>query len=205
MDIARYIVELLPAKRPLSVLDLGCSTCMEAEALTEASIHLTGVDQDEESIRLARARVPKARFSTANAEVWQPNDGEQFDAVLMRRPDLVLGSEGWKRTFQRLPHLVVQGGTVLITTPGRLEATLARRMLQEIGVEGPTMNELDFPEEKYLVTVRINNHDEQARVAGGHSSAAHSLARELAWSDEPAWVCDARTGVCTLQSTQDSM
>lgn len=173
--------------------------------MTEAGIHLTGVDQDEESIKLARARIPKARFSAANAEAWQPNDGEQFDVVLMRRPDLVLGSEGWKRTFQRLPHLVVQGATVLTTTPGRLEANLARRMLQEIGIEEPTMDELDFPDEKYLVTARINNHSEQAHVAGGHNSAAHSLARALAWSDEPAWVCDARTGVCTLQSPQDSM
>lgn len=153
------IIGLLPTRRPLAVLDLGCSTCTEAEALVASGVTLVGVDQDEESVRAARARVPEASFVAARAESWEPGQAGRFDVALVRRPDLALGAAGWERAFARLPHLLGRDGLVLVTTPGKIEASLAASLLRGAGATGVETAELGATEENYLVSARIRGHD----------------------------------------------
>jgi len=54
-----WLIGMLPARRPLRVLDLGCADCPEGDALVAAGADLVGVDLDEAAIVAARAPAPR--------------------------------------------------------------------------------------------------------------------------------------------------
>jgi SAM-dependent methyltransferase len=124
-------VERLPGARPLRVLDLGCGECLEAEALLAAGVGVTAVDIDEAAVDSARARVANATFACEDASVARV--GGELDVVLLRRPDLAAQPDRWQKVFLSLRQSLVAAGQVIVTTPGRREADLARRWLEGSG------------------------------------------------------------------------
>jgi SAM-dependent methyltransferase len=64
-----------------SVLDLGCGTGGHAAVLTERGYRVVGVDRSPEMLRVARKRVPSARFETGDISSVQLH--ETFDAALI--------------------------------------------------------------------------------------------------------------------------
>ncbi len=69
------LIARLPNRHPRLIHDVGCgpgnSTRLLADAFPEAM--LTGLDSSHAMIAKAKAAVPKARFITGDASLWQPN------------------------------------------------------------------------------------------------------------------------------------
>lgn len=173
------------------MLDLGCSTCEEGEALLDAGAQLTCVDQDAVTLAETAKRLPDATCIANDAARFAPIDGERFDVVLVRRPDVAIQNERWCAVFGKIPSWIAQGGHVIVTTPGAMEARIVRALLKETNarrIQEVIMNWKD--EGHVLIAEGIEPCDKQPR--------AQSPAEMLSWeSSEIPLVCDVRTGKCT--------
>jgi SAM-dependent methyltransferase len=185
------ILELLPSWSGLYVLDLGCSTCEEGEALLDAGAKLTCVDQDAVTLAETAKRLPDATCIANDAARFAPIDGERFDVVLVRRPDVAIQTEGWRAAFRKIPTWTSQSGRVIVTTPGAMEARIVRTWLQETDARRIKEAVMDWKDEGHvLIAEGIDPRDEKPQ--------APSPAGLLAWeSSEVPLVCDVRTGKCT--------
>ncbi|MGI6178134.1 MAG: class I SAM-dependent methyltransferase [Eubacterium sp.] len=177
---------------PRKLLDIGCGLCLEGEDIIACGTSLVGVDQDGETIRKAQNRLPEADFFTADAALWLAGTATRFDAVLMRRPDLIFRSENWHAVFRRIPYVLKEGGRVIVTTPGRSEAELAAKWLRE-SAGNVRLTEINEAEEAFLVSA------EDFMTMEKKENDRTRLIQDLAWEDdEPHPVCDLRTGQCTM-------
>jgi ubiquinone/menaquinone biosynthesis C-methylase UbiE len=82
-EVARHIGERVPLPRGSSVLDIGAGTGIVLDALQSRSsdgVRWIGCDRSAGMIRVARSRVPAARFVEANV-VRLPFRSASFDAV----------------------------------------------------------------------------------------------------------------------------
>ena len=201
------VIDLLPRRRPLSLLDVGCGPCEEGEALLGAGVELTGLDQDGETIQRARGRLGGARLIAADAAWWLARTHERFDVVLMRRPDLFMRPQNWRQVFSAVQRAVAEDGEVIVTTPGEGEARLVRKWLEE-GFSEVELTRTDWREEGFIVSAREKREvDERpasevqgldVEAPGTPDGTMGGLAQSLAWEDdEPVLICDLRTGVCT--------
>lgn len=189
-------------KYPESLLDIGCGPCPEGEQLLARGISLTGVDQDGETIREVRRRLPEGKFVTADAALWLEKAGRAYDAILIRRPDLIFRSENWHTVFRRLPLVLKRGGRVIVTTPGQSEAGMCAGWLREIADE-VSISEIDGPEEMFMVTAEdIREKEEEIE----EKNSIDSLIQSLSWEDDsPHMVCDLRTGKCTVATDEEEI
>lgn len=180
-----------PTKKPADLLDIGCGLCDEGEDLIRSGWTLTGIDQDGETIRQVRGRMPDGRFIAADAAHWLARCEERYDVILIRRPDLAHRPENWHRIFQLLGRLLKPGGVVFVTTPGEQEMRMCRRWLKEADGGTETVH-LGWREEEYLVRA------EGLNETRSESEPMDHLISELSWEDDrPHMVCDLRTGRCT--------
>jgi trans-aconitate methyltransferase len=186
------------------VLDVGCGPCEEGESLLEAGVRLTCIDQDGETISRVRQRISEAELVAADAAQWLAAGHGPYDVVLMRRPDLFHRARSWRQVFRLLPKALAPDGRVVVTTPGRGEARLAERWLAELA---GTVNvaETDEEEEGFAIVAEDMRKAEAPDDTAGdpRDDERASLVRSLAWEgDEPAMVCDVRTGRCTVVSDE---
>jgi SAM-dependent methyltransferase len=109
-----------------TVLDVGCGTGEHARWLSQdPGLVVTGVDLDEPSLAIARAKVPRASF--VHADMVRMRLGRKFDAVVT-----LFGSIGYLRTLERLRESFLRirdhaapGGVVVIEpflTPDEFQA-----------------------------------------------------------------------------------
>ena len=176
---------------PERVLDIGCGPCPEGEQFLAHGIHLTGVDQDGETIRNVQRRLPKGEFVTADAAIWLEATARRYDAILIRRPDLIFRSRNWHAVFQKIPSVLKPGGSVIVTTPGRSEAGMCAKWLRELA-DQVHLSETGFSEEAFLVRA------EDFKETDKKKNDRTRLIQDLSWEeDQPAMVCDLRTGQCT--------
>lgn len=177
---------------PQTLLDIGCGMCFEGEILLSRGIALTGIDQDGETIRQVRKRLSAGNFITADAAQWMAGAGHRYDAILIRRPDLIFRSENWHAVFQRIPYVLEEGGRVIVTTPGRSESELAAKWLRE-SAETVRLKEIDEVEEAFLISA------ENVKAIKQIDDERNLLIQKLAWEDDaPQMMCDLRTGLCTV-------
>ncbi|MEE1752855.1 class I SAM-dependent methyltransferase [Streptomyces sp. SP18CS02] len=101
------------------VLDVGSGTGRPtAEALVRAGFDVTGIDVSAEMVRLARERVPDARFEQADVRTYRAPDGG-FDAVCAFFPLLMMDQPEVARSLSRIASWVAPGGAfVMATVPG---------------------------------------------------------------------------------------
>lgn len=193
------LLDYFPKKRPLKLLDIGCSDCTEGESLIRSGVILTGIDQDEETIQAVRVRLPEGRFLAMNAADYQTE--ERFDVILLRRPDLILGFRSWKKVFSRLSDWLAAGGLILVTTPGDSEAKIALQLFSEVGTSGIELVSTEWEDEQYLLRAEAPD-----SLASAVEIKRNPLVDELMWTDDqPAWVCDSKTGMCSLVSPAESV
>jgi trans-aconitate methyltransferase len=180
-----------------SLLDIGCGPCLEGEQLLAGGIDLTGIDQDGETIAKVQKRLPEGIFITADAAFWLEKTQNQYDAILIRRPDLIFRSENWKRVFALIPSVLKPGGSVLVTTPGQSEAGLCVKWLR-LAAEEVRVTQTGIPEENFMVRA---NHFKKVEKQRNSKSR---LIQELSWEDDqPTLVCDLRTGRCTVVTNKE--
>ncbi len=107
------------------VIDLGCGSGLFAEPVAEAGYDVLGIDVSAEMLKLARRRVPKARFrrgSLHDAElprgVAVAGIGESFN-YFTGRPT---SEATLARLFRRIHRALVPGGVLLfdLAAPGRV-------------------------------------------------------------------------------------
>jgi SAM-dependent methyltransferase len=186
------VVDFLPRRRPLSVLDLGCSTCEEGEALLASGVRLTLVDRDAVTLAKTAERLAQATCVAADAARVEFPDSERFDVILMRRPDVAVQQAGWHAAFRRLPEWLAQGGRVVVTTPGTFEARIVRAWLEELGAKRIEEHMIDRKDERCVIVAHGVRTEEKC-------SQQKSLAEALEWDPgSPRMVCDVRTGICTF-------
>ena len=172
----------LPKKRPLSVLDIGCGLCTEAEELVQSGIELTGIDQDGETIEKNRQRMPNVNWIVGDAAHWHTD--QVYDAVLIRRPDILMRPQSWQAVFRRLPEWTQ--GPVIVTTFGKSEAKTAEQALNKIAGK-VTCRQTNDPEDSYVIQAEDIQKPQKT----------NDLVQSLSWDDQPGMVCDVRTGKCT--------
>jgi len=188
-DIA-WLIGMLPARRPLRVLDLGCADCPEGEALVAAGADLVGIDLDEAAIVAAHDRLPGASFACGDAADTLRGHEASFDVVLARRPDLAVQPDRWRQILATAAACLVPDGQVLVSTPGPEEAHLARQWLTEAGFSRVDGTALDAAGERFVVTAS----EPAPRPASPGPPLPAGVVR---WGgDEEAEVCDVRTGTC---------
>lgn len=189
-DAVRY----LPEKRPLRLLDVGCSDCAEGESLLRSGVTLTGIDLDEVTLREVRLRLPEARFIGADAATFKVNGEVCFDVVLMRRPDVLFQAQHWQKAFQKLPEWLQKDGTVWVTTPEQTEAAMAKNWLEKVGFQSVIVSETGIEDERFLIVETAYQPNETET-----DNTPPPLPNVLMWSDETddtSMACDIRTGQC---------
>ncbi len=130
-DIARSVAPVLLkalARAGLEdglVIDLGCGSAVLAEAIAAEGYEVLGVDTSPEMLRIARERVPSARFLQASLHnVGLPpavaivGIGEAF-SYFGDRPH---SERGLARLFRRIHRALLPGGILLfdMASPGRV-------------------------------------------------------------------------------------
>ncbi|WP_351236011.1 methyltransferase domain-containing protein [Streptomyces sp. NPDC002133] len=117
------------------VLDVGSGTGRPtAEILARAGLAVTGIDVSAEMIRLARARVPAARFERADVRTYRAPDGG-YDAVCAFFPLLMMDQPEVADSLTRMASWVVPGGSfAMATVPGDIRGLDIMWMGHEVTV-----------------------------------------------------------------------
>lgn len=189
---------LQEGRYPENLLDIGCGPCPEGEELLAHGIFLTGVDQDGETIREVQRRLPGGKFVTADAAVWLTETDRHYDAILIRRPDVIFRSENWHCVFRSIPFVLKRGGRVIVTTPGQSEAGVCVKWLSEIA-DQVRLSETGVSKEAFLVRA------EDFMEMDKREDDRRRLIQNLSWEDDrPPVVCDLRTGRCTAITEEET-
>jgi 2-polyprenyl-6-hydroxyphenyl methylase/3-demethylubiquinone-9 3-methyltransferase len=111
---------LLPMRRPLRVLDIGCGTGAVSIRWCERGDRTTGVDMDFEFVRRSRERLKPhaARFQGIVADATRlPLASRSFDLVCML--SLLEHVPDWRTAIVEAARLVAPGGVLMLTTTNR--------------------------------------------------------------------------------------
>ena len=102
---------------PSHILDLGCGTGRPiAEYVLARGHRLTGVDQAEKLLDLARARLPHGRWIAAPIENFEPD--EPCDGVLCWDALFHLGRARHAPLLARISRALPPGGRLMLTLGG---------------------------------------------------------------------------------------
>lgn len=102
---------------PSEVLDLGCGTGRPiAEYLLSRGHRVTGVDQAEEMLALARSRYPDATWIASPIEAFQP--AARFDAIVCWDALFHIPRAAHAALFARFARLLQPGGRLMVTVGG---------------------------------------------------------------------------------------
>ncbi|MFE7774899.1 class I SAM-dependent methyltransferase [Streptomyces sp. NPDC057445] len=137
------------------VLDVGSGTGRPtAEVLTRAGLAVTGIDVSAEMVRLARERVPAARFEQADVRTYRAPDGG-YDAVCAFFPLLVMDQPEVAASLTRTASWVAPGGSfAMATVPGDIRSLDIVWMGHEVTVSSlATEDQLRVLEEAGLEVV----------------------------------------------------
>lgn len=112
---------LLPKRRPLKILDIGCGTGAWSVHWAARGCKVTGVDFDPEFIARAQCReglTNPAVFTGIVADATHlPADVGQFDVVVLN--SLLEHVPDWRSTVLGAVRSVAPGGVLLLTTTNR--------------------------------------------------------------------------------------
>ena len=90
-DAAPGVLEVLRDRGAKTVVDIGCGSGIWARQLVDAGMQVVGVDLSPAMIKLARRRVPEAKFQVASWRDYRPAPADAFTAlgeVLGQRADI---------------------------------------------------------------------------------------------------------------------
>ena len=104
-------------KAPARVLDLGCGTGRPiAEAILARGFDVTGVDQSEQLLELARSRFPRGRWLHAQMESFEPD--EIYDAAVIWDSLFHIRRELHEAILRTAVRSLRPGGRLLLTAGG---------------------------------------------------------------------------------------
>lgn len=124
---AEFIISRLPdpARRTVRVLDVCCGTGTMSKLLARSGYAVTGADQSEAMLNVARAAAPSIRFVRAALPDEIPGEEAGFDAAVCTFDSLnYLAAQGAvQKAFMRLAEVIQPGGAFIfdINTRHKLE------------------------------------------------------------------------------------
>ncbi len=115
--ITKSILGLIPKKKGLRILDVGCGTgtfniLPIINHLGDADIY--GIDISREMIQIASKRFPKLKFKVADAHRL-PFESDFFDVVISRQ--VLEHLKEPLRALKEMKRVVKRGGTIIVSTP----------------------------------------------------------------------------------------
>jgi trans-aconitate 2-methyltransferase len=148
---ARDLLAQVPLDRVATAIDMGCgpgnSTELIAQRYPEASV--TGLDSSPAMLEEARARLPTARFETADAEHWVP-DG---DVDLVFANAIYQWVPGHLQQLPRILEALKPGAMLAVQMPDNI-AEPSHRLMREVAAGGPWAQTLRHAARAPLPTVR---------------------------------------------------
>jgi SAM-dependent methyltransferase len=115
---------------PSSFLDLGCGTGRPvAEHLLSLGHRVTGVDQAEELLALARERFPQGRWIEARLEEYEP--AEKYAGVICWDALFHIPRETHERILARAAGCLDPGGRLVLSVGGSEHPAFTDTMLGE--------------------------------------------------------------------------
>lgn len=110
------VVKALQLSGARTVLDLGCGNGAVTSALARMGFEMTGMDNSETGLAIAREKYPGISFVHANIDtLLNDNLNQKFDAVIAIEviEHLLLP----RSLFQRAREALKPNGTLIVTTP----------------------------------------------------------------------------------------
>ncbi|MES3003794.1 MAG: class I SAM-dependent methyltransferase [Pseudomonadota bacterium] len=102
---------------PARILDLGCGTGRPiAEHLLKLGFELTGVDQAENMLSLARQRFPEGRWIQAEMESFEPD--EDYDGAVIWDSLFYVKREHFEPILRRVVRSLRPGARLMLTVGG---------------------------------------------------------------------------------------
>lgn len=103
--------------RPARILDLGCGTGRPvAELLMQQGFAVTGVDQAEELLALARKRLPDGRWLQAQMETFEPD--EEYDGAVIWDSLFHIPREHHEPILRSVLRCMRKGSRLILTVGG---------------------------------------------------------------------------------------
>jgi hypothetical protein len=127
----------LPNDRALSILDLACGPCREAETLIHSLREVSGSSSD---IRLVGADIRRAELDEAASADCSKLDhalasSENFDLTFLRHQNFWNDPAAWLRIFEHGLSRLNDDGLLVITSYFDREHALAVKALERAGAE----------------------------------------------------------------------
>ena len=139
MRAAVDLLNRIPDSKPRRIADLGCGpghvTAFLARRFCDAKI--VGVDDSEEMLERAKARLPEIRFDKSDIGRWNPT--EPFDLIFSN-----LTLQNWPRLRPFLPRvlsLLEDGGLLAVQIPNNLHEP-NRVLVRMLAADGPWAKQL---------------------------------------------------------------
>lgn len=115
MPFLERLTKVLPC--PARILDLGCGTGRPiAEFLLRQGYSVTGVDQAEELLAIARNRLPEGRWLQAEMETFKPD--EEYDGAVVWDSMFHIPREHHEPILQRVLGNMRRGSRLILTVGG---------------------------------------------------------------------------------------
>jgi SAM-dependent methyltransferase len=123
-DAAPGVLEVLRDRGAKTVVDIGCGSGIWARQLVDAGMRVVGVDLSPAMIKLARRRVPEAKFQVASWRDYRPAPADAFTAlgeVLGYLLDERATSDALEQLLKRIFTALRPGGVLVfdLAEPGR--------------------------------------------------------------------------------------
>jgi cyclopropane fatty-acyl-phospholipid synthase-like methyltransferase len=118
----RYLDVLLEGlAAPARILDLGCGTGRPmAEYVLSRGHHITGVDQSEELLALARTRFPEGEWIGSRIEDFlvDVDNNRAYDAVIAWDSLFHIERDRHQKILAKVHRVLVPGGRLMLTAGG---------------------------------------------------------------------------------------
>ncbi|MEE9301540.1 MAG: methyltransferase domain-containing protein [Alphaproteobacteria bacterium] len=160
-----YSLRLVPSSPPMKVLDIGCGTGVNAEALAAKGHEVSGIDISPVAIEKFRARGFDGAVCNINEEI--PFEDGTFDLVF--GSDVIEHIIDTERALSEMNRVLRPGGQLVLSTPN--SAFWVYRLL---GLFGKTVSDLQHPGHvRFFSKAALADHVEKAGFVTVEIAARH--------------------------------
>lgn len=158
-DVAR-LFELIPNVAPGSALDFGCGVGRLTRALAKRVDRVAGVDAAESMLRLARANVPNATFSSTIPD-------QQFDLIISLIVFQHIPVRLGERLLDELLSHLEAGGVAALHFTFRRPGSFLRRIARSIRARVPLVHRISqrIRGERPMPYMQMNEYDPSRVIA----------------------------------------
>ena len=124
--------------KKLSVLNVACGRCNEAEVLIELFGKVQGIDNNAKKIK----RIKKNNFKVGDAINLSKVFDEKFDLVIVRHPNIF--GEDWKRIYRECYKVTLRNKVLISTFYTKKEYLRGKLLIKNAGYKVEVAKENQF-------------------------------------------------------------